>query len=110
MYFMQGLLYLHRKTCKIQHIMTPKKTIQNQSSLFFSLSDTLDHNHSLFVLANQIRWGVFEKKFEPKYSKDKGRPGLPIRLMVGLLMLKHIRNISDEMHSIHEFLFNKNKT
>jgi IS5 family transposase len=96
MYFLQGLLYLHRKTCKIQHIMTPKKTIQNQGSLFFSLSDTLDHNHSLFVLANQIRWGVFEKEFEPKYSKDKGRPGLPIRLMVGLLMLKHIRNISDE--------------
>jgi len=26
-----------------------------------------------------------------------GQPGKPIRLMVGLLMLKHIRNLSDEM-------------
>lgn len=32
----------------------------------------------------------------PLYSQDKGRPAKPIRLMVGLLMLKHLRNVSDE--------------
>jgi IS5 family transposase len=31
------------------------------------------------------------------YSADTGRPAKPIRLMVGLLLLKHTRNLSDEM-------------
>jgi len=30
------------------------------------------------------------------YCSDNGRPAKPIRLMVGLLILKHLRNISDE--------------
>jgi IS5 family transposase len=76
--------------------MIPKKKPQNQSSLFFSFTDTLDQKHPLFVLANKIQWEVFEQAFEPLYCKDNGRPGKPIRLMTGLLMLKHIRNISDE--------------
>jgi len=76
--------------------MIAKKKVQNQTSLFFSFESTLDQKHPLFVLANKIDWSVFEKAFEPLYCKDNGRPGKPIRLMVGLLMLKHIRNISDE--------------
>jgi transposase, IS5 family len=76
--------------------MIPKKKPKNQSSLFFSFADTLDQKHPLFVLANQIQWEVFEQAFEPLYSPGNGRPGLPIRLMVGLLMIKHIRNVSDE--------------
>jgi len=44
-----------------------------------------------------VQWEVFEKAFAPLYSADTGRPAKPIRLMVGLLMLKHIRNLSDEM-------------
>src|SRR5690606_26212279 len=35
-------------------------------------------------------------EFSPLYCLDNGRPAKPIRLMVGLLILKHIRNISDE--------------
>jgi IS5 family transposase len=76
--------------------MIPKKKPQNQGSLFFSFSDTLNQKHPLFILANTIRWGIFEKAFEPLYCKDNGRPGKPIRLMVGLLIIKHIRNVSDE--------------
>ena len=30
------------------------------------------------------------------YCQDNGRPGKPIRLMCGLLILKHLRNLSDE--------------
>ena len=76
--------------------MIPPKKSQNQTSLFFSFSDTLDQNHPLYILSNKIRWEIFEESFEPLYCKDNGRPGKSIRLMVGLLMLKHIRNISDE--------------
>jgi IS5 family transposase len=75
--------------------MIPRKKA-SQPSLFFSFSDTLYQKHPLYILANQIHWHIFEKAFEPLYCKDTGRPGKPIRLMVGLLMLKHIRNISDE--------------
>jgi transposase, IS5 family len=76
--------------------MIPKKKPTNQGNFFFSLSDTLSQKHPLFILANKIDWAVFEKAFEPLYCPDNGRPAKSIRLMVGLLMLKHIRNISDE--------------
>lgn len=76
--------------------MLPKKKPQNQASLFFSFESTLNQKHPLYVLANQIDWERFDAAFEPHYCQDNGRPAKPIRLMVGLLMLKHIRNISDE--------------
>jgi transposase, IS5 family len=76
--------------------MIPKKRVQNQTSLFFSFESTLNPKHPLYILANAINWKLFEEAFEPLYSKNVGRPGKPIRLMVGLLMLKHIRNVSDE--------------
>ena len=31
------------------------------------------------------------------YCSTNGRPAHPIRLMCGLLILKHLRNVSDEM-------------
>jgi IS5 family transposase len=56
----------------------------------------LNQKHPLFILANKIDWNVFEEAFSPLYCLDNGRPAKPIRLMVGLFMLKHIRNLSDE--------------
>ena len=76
--------------------MKPKLKVTNQNSLFFNFEATLNQKHPLFILANKIHWHVFEDAFLPLYSQDKGRPAKPIRLMVGLLMLKHIRNVSDE--------------
>ena len=40
---------------------------------------------------------VFENAFSPLYCSTNGRPAHPIRLMCGLLILKHLRNVSDEM-------------
>lgn len=76
--------------------MIPKQKATNQHSFFFNFEDTLNQKHPLFILTNKVHWHVFEEAFLPLYSQDKGRPAKPIRLMVGLLMLKHIRNISDE--------------
>lgn len=76
--------------------MKPIKKPQNQTSLFFSFESSLNHKHPLFILANQINWSLFEHAFEDLYCKNNGRPAKPIRLMVGLLILKHLRNISDE--------------
>lgn len=67
-----------------------------QASLFWDLETMLDSNHPLFKLANEINWSLFEKSFTPLFYADNGRPPKPIRLMTGLLMLKHLRNVSDE--------------
>ena len=76
--------------------MIPHKKTDNQYRLFSSLEDTLNQRHPLFILSNKVNWTIFEEAFLPLYCQDNGRPAKPIRLMVGLLILKHIRNISDE--------------
>ena len=76
--------------------MLAKPKVKNQTSFFFTLEDTLDQKHPLYILSNRVNWKMFEKEFSPLYCEDNGRPAKPIRLMVGLLILKHIRNISDE--------------
>lgn len=73
----------------------PSSTIR-QASLFWDLETMLDPRHPLFILANMIDWAGFEKAFAPFFCADNGRPPKPIRLMTGLLMLKHLRNVSDE--------------
>lgn len=67
-----------------------------QPSLFSSLADQLNSKHPLYQLADKIDWQRFEASFSPLYSADNGRPAKPIRLMCGLLILKHVRNLSDE--------------
>ena len=76
--------------------MKAKKRNINQASFFFDFEDMLDQNHPLYILSHKVNWDLFEKSFSSKYSKNIGRPAKPILLMVGLLILKHIRNITDE--------------
>ncbi len=72
------------------------KKLHHSPSLFSSLSDLLNSSHPLYKLADKIDWAKFDTAFEPLYSQNNGRPGKPIRLMCGLLILKHLRNLSDE--------------
>ena len=72
------------------------KNTNNSPSLFSNLSDMLNQSHPLYRLADKIDWGKFETAFQPLYCQDNGHPGKPIRLMCGLLILKHLRNLSDE--------------
>ena len=76
--------------------MLPKKKDTTQGSMFFGLEDTLNQKHPMYILANKVNWQLFEDSFAPLYCLDNGRPAKPIRLMVGLLILKHLRNSSDE--------------
>ena len=73
------------------------KRTSKQLSLFSSLEDMLSHEHPLFQLSNKINWECFENAFSPLYCSSNGRPAHPIRLMCGFLILKHLRNVSDEM-------------
>jgi IS5 family transposase len=76
--------------------MQPKKTIETPDMFRYRLDHILNQHHPLFRLANQINWSNLEKKFGSTYVESVGRPGNPIRLMVGLHYLKHSFNESDE--------------
>lgn len=53
-------------------------------------------NRPLVRLADQIDWEAFEREFGSLYHEKRGRPGLPIRLLVGLTFLSRMYNLSDE--------------
>lgn len=76
--------------------MIGKSPNQNEAELFRPLlKDFIDMNHQLVLLADKIDWSYFEKEFAPLYS-NTGCPSMPIRLMVGCMMLKHMYNLGDE--------------
>jgi IS5 family transposase len=60
------------------------------------LSQQLDLRHPLVRLAGLIDWQVFEARFGELYHPHVGRPGIPIRLMVGLSYLQHTFGLSDD--------------
>jgi len=64
--------------------MQPKKQYERPDLFKSRLDQILNRNHPLFVLANKIDWSFFEEEFGKTYVEDRGRPGKPIRLMVGL--------------------------
>lgn len=79
--------------------MRPKESSQghSQGELYRSgLEQILSHRHPLYLLAKQMDWSVFEQEFGLLYVEKVGRPGLPIRLLVGLHYLKYTFNESDE--------------
>ena len=76
--------------------MLPKPKNKNQLGFYSTFEEQLDHNHGLYRLADEIRWNVFEEVFSKHYSPTHGKPAKPIRLMVSLLILKQLRNLSDE--------------
>lgn len=76
--------------------MTGKSPNQNQRNLFLPLlKEFIDMKHELVLLADRIDWKYFEKEFL-KYYSNTGQPAMPIRLMVGCLMLKRLYNYGDE--------------
>ena len=56
----------------------------------------LDPNDPMLKLAGAIPWHKFDEAFSIHYTKSIGAPSKPIRLMVGLLILKQLENLSDE--------------
>jgi IS5 family transposase len=80
----------------LAEIMKGKLPNQDQRNLFRSiLKDIINPKHELAILAHRIDWQYFEESFSPLYSHT-GQPGVPIRTMVGLLLLKRIYNLGDE--------------
>lgn len=76
--------------------MLGKSADQNQKNMFCPLlKDFINMEHELILLAEKIDWQYFEQEFSVLYSKV-GQRSMPIRLMVGSLLLKRIYNLGDE--------------
>lgn len=66
------------------------------SILDVAMESFIDMNHELVLLSKQIDWEAVEPEFAEYYCVDNGRPSVPIRTMVGMMLLKSIYNLSDE--------------
>ena len=77
--------------------MQPKQQISSPRLDMFRnrLESILNHRHELYRLSGLIDWEMFEREFGKLYAEE-GRPGIPIRLLVGLTYLSHAFNTSDE--------------
>ena len=81
--------------------MLSQNSTRHQPNLFYNdLLAQLDLEDPLIKLGEEFPWSMLEKDFK-QYYKSCGRPSKPIRLMVGLLLLKYLENLSDEQVVLH---------
>ncbi len=59
------------------------------------LDQIINMKHALVVLADKIDWNWIDAQLADCFS-DKGRPGEPVRFMIGMFLLKHNYALSDE--------------
>ena len=78
--------------------MKPRETEKSGVGDLFRerLENLIDGRHPLAKLSEVVDWSVFEESFGGLYDAEQGRPGVPVRLMVGLHYLKHAFDRSDE--------------
>ncbi len=85
----------------MRHLSTASEGAQGLSQELFRarLDALIDLSHPLAKLAREMPWAEIESAVSrtlPPAPAGAGRSALPIRLMVGLLYLKHAYNLSDE--------------
>lgn len=74
----------------------PRQSRDAGADLFRArLENMINMKHELVLLAQAIDWRFFDEAFEACYAEG-GRPGVPTRLLVGLHILKHLADLSDE--------------
>jgi IS5 family transposase len=56
----------------------------------------INKEHELYQLAERIDWDGLERDLTEYYCVDNGRPSIPIRKIVGVVLLKRMFNESDE--------------
>jgi len=76
--------------------MTGKTNKNPQLEVFrVPLVNVINMEHELVLLSGRINWESVERDFSGYYS-DMGRPAVPIRKMVGSMLLKQMYNLGDE--------------
>lgn len=83
-----------------KHSVATDSAAAHADDLFRSrLENQIDLRHPLAKLARRMPWTDLEEALAPTLPPDPergGRPALPVRLMAGLLYLKHAYDLSDE--------------
>ena len=62
-----------------------------------ALDEIIDLDHALARLAREIDWDFLDGRFASVCAAGPGQPPLPSRLVAGLLILKHMHDLSDEV-------------
>ena len=90
---MQGYSEIEVKPCK----MLGKTDKTPQFSMYqVPLIQFLNMEHELCQLSERIDWDGLERDLSEYYCLDNGRPSIPIRKIVGVILLKRMFNESDE--------------
>jgi IS5 family transposase len=77
--------------------MIGKKEKTPQLNMFqVPLKQFINESHGLVQLSKKIDWESIESDLRVYYCEDNGRPSVPIRLIVGVIMLRRMFNQSDE--------------
>ncbi len=69
---LQIIWEIAKKLANLMMLSTKKHS--PQLGLFSGLSDQLDQKHPLYLLANKIKWSIFEEAFKVHYSEKMGKP------------------------------------
>ena len=75
-----------------------KRTNTDQSTFDFdfTLCKHLAPDNRWVRLADQIPWDVLGAIYEESLSPHEGAPSIPARVVIGALIIKHMKNLSDE--------------
>ena len=75
-----------------------KRTNTDQSTFDFdfTLCRHLAPDNRWVRLADQIPWDVLGAIYEESLSPHEGAPSIPARVVIGALIIKHMKNLSDE--------------
>ena len=77
--------------------MQGKLPYNAQSNLFkIELRDIVSDKIDLVLLTKKIDWNEVESYYSPFYSLQ-GRPSVPTPTMIGLLLLKSMFSVADEV-------------
>ena len=90
---MQGFSDIGLKPCKMigKTDKTPQLHMYQVPIIQF-----INKKHELYQLAERINWDAIEHDLSEYYCVDNGRPSIPIRKIVGVVLLKRMFNESDE--------------
>lgn len=70
---------------------------QLKLELFKTPFDTeLDKENRWIKLAEIVPWEELGKTYSKAMNKEMGRPGIPARVAIGAMIIKHLKNLSDE--------------
>lgn len=92
-YFYQQIRILCKKLVE----MVQKIDKNPQLEMFRTpLVHFVKERHKLILLSKKINWDLLEEQLSKYYCLDNGRPGIPIRTVAGMLILRRMFNESDE--------------